>query len=196
MIQTADGGYALTGWTFSYGAGNGDFWLVKTDATGQVEWNRTYGGHELSEHASDLVQTVDGGYALVGVIYSKYWETDDDTCLIKTDANGLPEWNHTFGEEDWDYGLRVIQTADGGFALAGNTKNGSMSAHRDMWLVKSNERGDIQWECTYGGNGSEIAWDLLQTLDGGYVLAGLTDSFGTGDYDITQPRSKQQLTQA
>ncbi|MFX1506823.1 MAG: hypothetical protein ACFFDC_12035 [Promethearchaeota archaeon] len=184
LIQTADGGYALAGWTFSYGAGNGDFWLVKTDTTGQVEWNRTYGRHELSEQASDLIQTVDGGFVLVGVTYSLKLTDDADTWLIKTDTTGQVEWNRTLGDEDSDYGSKLIQTSDGGLALAGNTQTDWSGAHRDMWLVKTNETGDIQWEYTYGGPGSESAWALLQTTEGGYALAGSTNSFGIGDRDM------------
>lgn len=82
LVQTSDGGYALAGLTYSFGVGQGDFWLVKTDASGNAQWNKTYGGAS-NDFADALVQTIDGGYALAGVTES-FGAGGDDLWLVKT----------------------------------------------------------------------------------------------------------------
>jgi hypothetical protein len=95
MVQTSDGGYALAGDTTSFGAGSYDFWLVKVDANGNMEWNQTYGGTNY-DYARSLVETSDGGYALAGYTGFLFAESAD-FWLVKTDANGNMEWNQTYG---------------------------------------------------------------------------------------------------
>jgi hypothetical protein len=101
LVQTADGGYALAGYTNSFGAGGYDFWLVKTDASGTVQWNRTYGGSNENDFVTVLMQTVDGGYALAGDTYS-FGVGNADAWLVKTDASGNMQWNKTYGGTDYD----------------------------------------------------------------------------------------------
>ena len=182
LLQTTDGGFAMVGWT-EVEDGEWDMWLVKTDSNGIAQWNHTYGGIGY-EYAEDLLQTEDGGYVLVGIILSFHLTHRDTTCLIKTDTNGIPEWNHTLGENDYSWGSRVIQTTDGGFSIAGNTQGPTFSGDKDMWLIKTNATGGIQWESAYGGTGSESAQALLQISEGGYVLAGYTTSYGIGESDM------------
>jgi len=120
VVETSDGGYAIAGYTNSSGAGYDDFWLVKTDAYGNMEWNQTYGGVG-SERAYSLVVTSDGGFALAG-----------GGLLVKTDVYGNMEWNRTIGGS-----IRsLVETSDGGYAIAG-TKND------DFWLAKTDEYGVI-----------------------------------------------------
>jgi predicted secreted protein len=180
LVQTSDGGYALAGRTHSFGAGATDFWLVKTDAAGNTQWNKTYGGPE-DDGGESLVQTSDGGYALAGETYS-YGAGNFDFWLVKTDGAGTMQWNKTYGGAGIDVPLHVIQTSDGGYALAGYT--GSYGAGGlDSWLVKTDPSGNMQWNRTYGGAGDDLTWSVVQTSEGGYGLAGQTNSYGAGGSD-------------
>lgn len=181
VIQTSDGGYALAGWTDSYGNGYYNFWLVKTDSLGNQQWAQTYGNSGDSE-ASSIVQTSDGGYAIGGFtnstgngIYS-FW-------LIKTDAKGNEQWSQTYGASGDNEAYSMIQTSDGGYALAGYTTTLG-SGGRQMLLVKTDANGNMVWSQTYGGGGDSEAYSVIQTSDGGYALAGYTDSTGAGGYDL------------
>jgi hypothetical protein len=202
LIATSDGGYALAGTTESPGAGDLDFWLVKTDSVGNLEWNRTYGGPG-DEVARSLVATSDGGYAVAGV-----WNTDTDywldhyfggdIWLVKTDKLGNMQWNKTYGAADFTVARSLIVTSDGGYALAGSTGDLDSGVH-DFWLVKTDSVGNAEWNRTYGGADDEEAYSLIATSDGGYALAGFkgiphrsadfwlvkTDSYGNEQWSRT-----------
>ncbi len=179
--QTADGGYILAGGTESYGAGYSDFWLVKTDSNGNEQWNRTFGGTD-DDMAWSVQQTVDGGYILAGCTES-YGAGHCDFWLVKTDSNGNKEWDRTFGGTGGDVALSVQQTADGGYILAGET--GSYGAgYPDFWLVKTDSNGNKEWDRTFGGTDKDVAYSVQQTADGGYILAGGTESYGAGYSDF------------
>jgi hypothetical protein len=180
LVQTSDGGYALAGSTLSSGAGGNDFWLVKTDASGNKQWNKTYGGPS-GDVAYALVQTADVGYALAGITLS-YGAGSADSWLVKTDASGNKQWDKTYGGTDWDEAYALVQTTDGGYALAGST--GYIAGSADSWLVKTDASGNKQWDKTYGGTSYDQAYALVQTTDGGYALAGSTESFGAGNRDF------------
>ncbi len=179
VIQTSDGGYALAGYTDSFGAGDFDFWLVKTNSSGSMMWNQTYGG-QGDDEAGCLIQTSDGGYALAGYTNS-FGAGSYDFWLVKTDTSGNMQWNQTYGGSGDDEASCVIQTSDG-YALAGFT-NSTGAGDYDFWLVRTNSLGTSQWSQTYGGGYDEIANALVQTSDGGYALGGLTGSYGAGDVD-------------
>jgi hypothetical protein len=168
VIATSDGGYALTGWVRYSGAGGSDFWLVKTDSNGAMEWNRTYGGAK-SDEAHSLVETADGGYAIAGFTsgaeYRNFW-------LVKTDANGIMEWNRAYNETNDDGAFSLVATADGGYALAGWTVALGPEAY-DFWLVKTDALGNMEWNRTYGEG---TVTSLIATSDGGYALAGAANS--------------------
>ncbi len=170
MIQTTDGGYALAGYTRSFGAGAYDMWLVKTNADGDYLWSKTFGGRRM-EYCNSVIQTEDGGYALAGWTES-FGAGISDFWLVKTDEDGDSLWSRTFGggEEEWCYS--IIQTADGGYALAGFTYSFGGWSDDDMWLVKTNADGDSLWSKTFGGRRMEYCNSVIQTEDGGYVLAG------------------------
>jgi hypothetical protein len=181
LVQTSDGGYALAGCTYSFGAGSADFWLVKTDSTGNMMWNKTYGGTSY-DLAYALVQTSDGGYALAGYANS-FGAGSDDFWLVKTDSAGNMQWNKTYGGTILDEACALVQTSDGGYALAGRTA--SFGAGRtDFWLVKTDSTGNMQWNTTYGGTWDDVVFALVRTSDGGYALAGQTNSFGAGSDDF------------
>ena len=180
LVQTGDGGYAIAGSTQSYGAGESDFWLVKTDASGNMEWNQTYGG-ENAEQANSLVTTSDGGYAIAGSTYpiagtSDFW-------FVKTDEFGNMEWNQTYGGEINEDAYALVTTSDGGYAIAGSTSSFGAGTY-DFWLVKTDSHGNVVWDRTYGMEGGEEANSLVTTSDEGYAIAGYTYSFGTGDSDV------------
>ncbi len=140
LIQASNGGYVLTGRTYSYGAGKMDFWLVKTDPNGSRVWDRTYGGAG-DDRGYALIQTADEGFVLAGLT-SSYGAGGSDILLIKTDADGSVQWNQTYGGTGEDYAGSVIRTSDGGYALVGGT--GSFGAGgNDFWLIKTDENGVI-----------------------------------------------------
>jgi ABC-type transport system substrate-binding protein len=179
-IQTGDGGYAIAGSTNSFGAGGADFWLVKTDSAGNMEWNKTYGGtnHEI---ALSMIQTGYGGYAMVGVTGDPMWGPLD-IWLVKTDSAGNMEWNKTYEESGFEYAYSVVQTGDGGYAIAGSTV--CAGPQTDSLLIKTDSNGNAQWNRTYGGSDDDSADSLIQTSDGGYAIAGSTNSFGAGGADF------------
>jgi hypothetical protein len=178
--QTTDGGYILIGATTSYGAGAADFYLVKTDASGNKEWEKTFGGSG-EDHAYAVQQTTDGGYILGGETTS-YGAGQSDVYLVKTDASGNKEWEKTFGGGDYDFAYAGQQTMDGGYIMAGATSSYDVSG--DFYLVKTDASGNIEWEKTFGGTNSDFAYAVQQTTDGGYIMAGETTSYGAGSYDF------------
>ncbi len=190
VIQTEDGGFAFAGFTTSTGAGDEDFWLVKTDAGGEIEWTQTYGGTGV-ERAYAVIQTEDGGFVLIGHTTS-FNAVVSDAWLVKTDSHGVMKWNKLYGDSlleldklygssSWDEAHSVIQTADGGFILAGITH--SFGSHKDAWLVKIDAYGVVEWNKIVGGSEDDIANSVIQAADGSFVLAGATFSFGAGGRD-------------
>jgi len=171
--QTTDGGYILAGMTSSYGFGVGDCWLLKTDENGNEQWNRTYGGTNWDE-AYSVIQTIDGGYIMVGESYS-YGAGGTDWYIIKTDENGNEEWSQTFGGAEDDRALSIQQTNDECYILAGHTESfgaGSL----DVWLIKMDGNGNLIWDNTFGDNGWNEAFSVKQTSDNGFIIAGQTDT--------------------
>jgi hypothetical protein len=174
LVVASDGGYAIAGST------NLDFWLVKTDEHGNVEWNKTYGGTH-GDTAHSLVATSDGGYAIAGTLTSED-VVQFDAWLVKVDAYGNMEWNKTYGKfgvEDYDFFYSVIETSDGGFALAGSTY--SFDEAKNFWFVKTDSLGNMVWEKTYGGAQDDEVAAVVKSSDGGYALAGYTKSYGDGE---------------
>ncbi|MFZ8835339.1 MAG: hypothetical protein ACO2O5_14280, partial [Candidatus Caldipriscus sp.] len=119
--QTSDGGYIVAGYTASFGAGSWDIFLIKTDANGNIQWAKTYGGTD-EDRAHSVQQTSDGGYIVAGVTFS-FGTGYSDAFLVKTDANGNIVWAKTYGGTYSDYAYSVQQTSDGGYIVAGHTNS-------------------------------------------------------------------------
>lgn len=182
ISKTSDGGYIITGWTFSYGPGAvGNVWLVKTDAAGNMVWNKFFGGTDVDRGLS-VKQTSDGGYILTGYTASSGAGLDD-MLLIKTDSLGNAQWQNTFGGSGRDYGNSVIQSSDGGFVVTGYTLS-SGAGGDDLWIVKTDELGNQLWSKTLGGAQSDVGNYLIETSDGSFVITGYTLSFGAGLHDV------------
>ena len=177
MIQTSDGGFALTG-SVDTADGGRDFWIVKTNSVGAAQWNHTYnsgtytdsGGYvnPREDIAKSVIQTSDGGYALVGsaslfkastssVVYSSW--------IVKTDGQGKQLWNKGYDLLNMQDECIIIQTNDGGYAIAGNENN-------DFCLFKISSTSQLQWSKIYGNSGYDNPCSLVQLEDGGYAVAG------------------------
>jgi len=170
--QTSDGGYIVAGVI------GGDVLLIKTDANGNIIWTKTYGGTSWDE-ASSIQQTSDGGYIVAGETYS-FGAGGEDIFLIKTDAFGNVQWAKTYGGTNGDWAFSVQQTSDGGYILVSETRSFGAGS-TDILLIKTDANGNIRWAKTYGGTGYDGAYSVRQTSDGGYIVAGYTESFGAHD---------------
>ncbi len=178
---TTDGGYIMGGYSNSFGAGDNDVYLVKTDADGDTLWTRIYGGID-TDKCKSVQQCSDGGYIIAGETNS-FGAGSYDVYLIKTDANGDTLWTRTFGGTGIDRAESVKETTDGGYIVIGNT--GSFGAGgKDVYLIKTDANGDTLWTKTYGATDDEEGHSVTLTTDGGYVIAGFTDSFGAGGKDM------------
>ncbi|MCK4576076.1 hypothetical protein KAU34_06690 [candidate division WOR-3 bacterium] len=179
--QTSDGGYIIAGSTNSFGVDGTDVYLIKTDASGDTLWTRTYGGIN-GDQGYSVQQTSEGGYIVVG-------ETDSfgagfyDFYLVKTDSFGDTLWTKTYGGQFYESGESVQQTSDGGYIIGGYTDSFG-AGKSDAYLVKTDANGDILWTKIFGGTSFEYGFSAEQTLDGGYIVTGYTWSYGSGYDDV------------
>ena len=154
--------------------------LRKENAHPNVEWIKTFGGKDW-DGGHSVRQTTDGGYIIIGG--TEYFGAgSSDVYLIKTDSAGNMLWNKTFGGPGFDQGWSVQQTTDGGYIITGN--KGYSTGDSDLYLVKTDSAGNMLWNKTFGGSGSDIGWSIQQTNDGGYIIAGATYSFGAVSGDV------------
>jgi hypothetical protein len=181
LIQTSDGGYAIAGYTESFGAGKMDVYVIKLDANGNLQWTTTIGGKGWDVGTS-LIQISDGGYAIAGFT-SSFGAGDYDVYVVKLDAHGNLQWTKTIGGKKEDVGTSLIQTSDGGYAIAGFTSSFGAGDY-DIYVVKLDANGNLQWTTTIGGKEDDKGHSLIQTSDGGYAITGFTSSFGAGRADV------------
>jgi type II secretory pathway pseudopilin PulG len=179
--QTKDGGYIFAGWTESSGAGGKDVYIIKLDKNGNKVWEKTYGGSG-DDSASSIQQTSDGGYIVAGWTRS-FGAGGSDIYIIKLDGNGNSVWERTYGGIKDDEAYSIQQTTDGGYIFAGWTESLGAGG-RDVYIIKLDENGNKIWEKTFGGSDWDTAYSIQQTTDGGYIVAGRTDSFGEGYWDV------------
>jgi hypothetical protein len=176
--QTADGGCIISGGTQSFGAGDFDIWLLKTDSMGDSVWTRTFGGSG-SEYTGSVLQAEDGALVVAGYTDS-YGAGEEDVWLLKIDSMGDTAWTRTFGSSARDFGKSVDVTADSGFVIVGYTG----STDHDCWLIKTDRDGGTTWTRTFGGLADDAGCSVVQTEDGGYVIGGYTMSYGAGWTDF------------
>jgi len=179
---TDDDGFIVAGVTKSYTENkDNQLYLIKIAATGGKEWQGVFGG-DGEESGACAVQTADGGYIVIGESNS-FGAGGYDMYLVKTDDRGKLEWEKTFGGTQDDQGICVRQTGDGGYILAGQTASFDARGY-DLYLVKTDPSGELEWETTIGGEGWDIPETLEQTADGGYIVAGRTSSYNSGNFDL------------
>jgi len=175
-------GYLVGGYTSSRGSGDTDFYLERMLAFGGYsQWIRTYGGYD-SDVCNAILPTSDEGCVLAGETES-FGAGFADIWMLKVNYYGDSLWSRTFGGEDDDYCAALLPADDGGYYLAGSTESFGLGL-RDFWLVKTNENGDSLWSDYYGGPGDDWCFSAQRTADGGLILAGYTNSFGTGHTDV------------
>jgi len=162
ILQTNDGGYIISAITESYGSGSGDAWLIKTDAFGNEEWNRTFGGANYDTVEKSVIQTIDGEYLIVGSTYS-YGKGQCDGWLIKTDIFGNEQWNKTYGTEGKEHFWEVHETSDEGYIMIGFIQG----ERCDAWIVKTDINGNKEWDKKFGPAHQGLS--IIQCNDGGYL---------------------------
>lgn len=201
--QTTDGGYIVFGNTYSNDGdvsgnqGYFDFWVVKTNAGGVIQWQKCLGNSGLQE-ATSVQQTSDGGYIVAGNTSSgdagdvTGTHGDQDYWIVKLNSTGVIQWQKSLGGTYGDYANAIQQTTDGGYIVAGSTtsNNGDVSGNHgffqdDAWIVKLNSTGSIQWQKCLGGANREVARAIKQTTDGGYIVA-CSASSNDGDVSVNR----------
>jgi len=179
--ETRDGGYIVAGITESFGAGDEDFWVLKLRSSGNIEWQRTYGGSSRDSSRS-IQQTSDGGYIIAGATES-FGAGDADIWILKLTSSGDIEWQRTYGGTHWDGFPDIKEAKDGGYVVAGGTESFG-AGDWDFWILKLTSSGDIEWQRAYGGSLRDGYCHLQATSDGGYIVAGFTESFAVGVRDF------------
>jgi hypothetical protein len=175
--QTSDGGFIVAGWTASFGAGETDVYLVKTDSLGNHIWSKPYGGFDY-DWGRSVQQTSDGGYIVSGETMSFGFYIR--LYLFKTNSVGTTLWTKVYGRSATiDAGLSVQQTSDEGFIITGMTVPCDTCIWADVWLLKTDSMGDTLWTRTYGYSKTDLGWSVQQTSDQGFIIAGETrDTLG------------------
>ena len=210
VVATIDGGYAILGYTQSMDGDitdkqneSFDYWLLKFNAENELQWQKTYGGSS-DERGNDIIQTQDGGYAMLGFSFSDNGDVTNnsglqDYWLAKLDRDGNISWQKSFGYQGADSGISVIQTNDQGYLLTGildvtasGGEGSTFNKHAggDYWVLKLNPFGEIEWSKYFGGNFTDTPENVIQTDDNGFIIVGGSDSNDTdissniGTYDF------------
>lgn len=183
LDETADGGF-IVGGTFNDGGPTSKVLLLKSDSDGNFLWAKTYGG-TYYETGSEVKKTLDGGYVIVGTTIS-FGTSFEDIYVIKTDSNGNLQWSKTIADTPVDiinYGNSIIQLNDSSYALCGRVYNSSTNSG-EVGLIKLDKNGSLSWIKSYGDSGDDRGNSIISTSDGGFAIAGHTESFGAGGADV------------
>lgn len=175
------GGYLISGRTALYDRNNFDDLLLKINSSGDPVWSYSYGGARIDE-AHDMALTEDGGCVLAGPT-SSFGSGGYDAWILKLDAAGKIQWQKAYGGPKDDYAHAIRKTRDGGYIVAGSTSSFG-SGNEDAWVFKLDKDGNLVWEKTYGGKGSDGAWVVREIKPSGYFVAGKTASYGAGGDDV------------
>jgi hypothetical protein len=191
VVRSDDGGYVMAGFTESddfdinNSRGSYDFWIVKLDETGNLDWETTLGGTGI-ERAQDIAKTNDGGYVITGSTFSNDVDVsknhgESDIWLVKIDGQGNLVWETSFGGAQFDASESVIASQDAGFIIIGNSKSNDMDTNanageNDIWLIKTDPNGNMVWQKSFGGTGLDFGFDATETSEGSIILIGETSS--------------------
>lgn len=181
--QTSDGGYIVSGYTNSFGAGEWDAWIIKLTSSGDIEWQKTYGGSGY-DHATFIGQTSDGGYITTGYTLS-FGPEGGNLWVLKLSSKGEISWQRTYSGYEDDVGRAVIETFDKGYMVAGQSYSFNPRGYK-FWFIKTYSNGDIEWQGTFGdkAGGSEYLYSLDQLNNGDYVATGWTENLGADWWDL------------
>lgn len=206
VLQTSDGGFLAAGITYSpasgnktsgsFGSGVPDYWVVKLDANGNKQWDKSHGGNDADElYAAQ--QTSDGGFLLGGHSFSGNngskssagsGSGSSDFWVVKLDASGNAQWDRVYGGPDVEHLYTLQTTRDGGFVMGGCSSSQPSAGKRsaafgaqDFWAIKADAAGNVQWEKAFGGTGADELHSVQQTVDGGYLLGGISFSGASGN---------------
>lgn len=187
--QTSDGGYVASGTTTSYGNGAQGY-VVRVNSTGGLMWGRQFGGAQL-EYMWAVRQTSDGGYITVGTEVS--YTTTPDILMLKMDNTAAFAWARTYGfNSSWDEALSVKEACDNSLIVSGYVQGaGSGFGGVNAYMLKTNSFGNKTWSRAYGGAGTEMGWNVIQTLDGGFAFTGQTTSAAFGNNDVYVVKTEQ-----
>jgi len=179
--QTSDGGYIVAGYTYSYTYGGSDIAIYKLNSSGNKVWFKHYGGTS-NDSGHSIQQTSDGGYILAGYTES-YTHGNSDFAIYRLNSSGNKVWFKHYGGVNSDYGMSIQQTSDGGYIVAGYTESYT-HGNSDFAIYKLNSNGNKVWFKHYGGTGNDQSRSIQQTTDGGYIVAGNTNSYTHGSSDF------------
>ena len=178
--QTQDGGFIVAGMTMSFGSGGWDVYIVRTDANGNMIWQRTFGGK--NDDGASFVHQADDGYLVVGYTKS-FGAGGEDFYILKLDKDGNKVWEKTYGGNDSDRARSAVSARDGGYLVVGSTKSFGAGG-MDGLVMKLDRNGNKVWEKTFGASNEDLFHLIKHTSDGGYVIVGYTKSFGAGGSDF------------
>jgi predicted secreted protein len=173
LRQTSDGGYVVAGSTTSFGAGSADAWVLKLDGSGNILWQKTYGGTG-DDSARAIQQTSDGGYVVAGSTTS-FGAGGPDAWVLKLDDSGNVLWQKTYGGSFFESANAIQRTPDGGYVIIGSTTSFGVS-FSDAWILKLDGIGNVLWQKRYGFGGENTINALQQTSDGGYITANIASN--------------------
>ncbi len=179
--ECASGGFIIVGYTFSFGAGEMDVYLIRTNADGDTLWTKTYGGTDY-DYGRSVQECAEGGFIIAGEI-SSFGAGNSDVYLIRTNADGDTLWTKTYGGTDYDIGNSVQECASGGFIIAGATRSFGAGGY-DVYLIRIDADGAPLWTKTYGGTADDYGSSVQECANGGFIIAGVTYSLGASDFNV------------